>query len=176
MISNNESFLRNFPLSLCSLFCSFFAPSLPPYLSPSLSLPPSLCLPLFLLLLSRLTLVLPGSLNRDEIEVVLTHLVTTDHGEWLDEQHSQFLVLWDTAQETANAIHAWAQETGKIGDIFTVYEIYAEDDSKNETFHGLHNRCIVKALTRLQEGGRAKVSRKDGEPLDEWGVKFLETM
>lgn len=126
--------------------------------------------------LPLVAVVIPGSLNRDEIEVVLTHLVTTDHGEWLDEQHSQFLVLWDTAQETANAIHSWAQQTGKIGDIFTVYEIYAEDDSKNETFHGLHARCIVKSLTRLQEGGRAKVSRKDGKPLDEWGVKFLEIL
>ena len=115
-----------------------------------------------------------GSLNKDEIEQVLAHLITTDHGEWLDAQHSQFLVLWDTAQETANAIYSWAQKTGKIGDIYTVYDIYAEDDSTTENFHGLHPRCIVKALTRLQEGGRAKVSRAEGKPLDEWGVKFLD--
>jgi hypothetical protein len=115
-----------------------------------------------------------GSLNRDDADVVLCHLVATDHGEWLDEQHSQFLVLWETAQELANAIYSWAQKTGKIGEIYTVYDIYAEDDSADENFHGLHPRCIVKALTRLQEGERAKVSRTEGKPLDEWGVKFLD--
>ena len=92
----------------------------------------------------------------------------------MDEQHSQFLVLWETAQETSNNIYKWAQTTGKIGDIYTVYDIYAEDDSTDESFHGLHPRCTVKALTRLQEGGRAKVSRAEGKPLDEWGVKFLD--
>jgi hypothetical protein len=118
--------------------------------------------------------MLSGSLNKTEIESVLDHLITTDHGEWLDDQKSQFLVSWETAQETANSIYKWAQKTGKIGDVYTVYDIYAEDDSVGENFYGLHPRCIVKALTRLQDGNRAKVSREEGKPLDEWGVKFLE--
>ena len=92
----------------------------------------------------------------------------------MDETQTQFLVLWDTAQELANAIYRWAQDTGKIGDVYTVYDIYAEDDSANESFHGLHARCIVKALTRLQEGQRAKISRAEGKPLDEWGVLFVD--
>jgi hypothetical protein len=114
------------------------------------------------------------SLNRSEIKQVLDYLVSTDHGEWMDETQTQFLVLWDTAQELANAIYRWAQDTGKIGDVYTVYDIYAEDDSANESFHGLHARCIVKALTRLQEGQRAKISRAEGKPLDEWGVLFVD--
>ena len=114
------------------------------------------------------------SLSKQDIETVLGHLVETGHGEWLDEPgRSQFLVMWDTAQEVSNDIYAWAQNTGKVGEVYTVYDIHSEDDSAGYGFHGAHPRAIVKALAKLQEGGKAKIYRDDGKAVDEWGVKFL---
>ena len=114
------------------------------------------------------------ALSKQDIEIVLGHLVETGHGEWLDDPvRSQFLVMWDTAQQLSNQIYKWAQDTGKIGEIFTVYDIRSEDDSIGCGFHGAHPRAIVKALAKLQEGGKARVYRGEGKCVDEWGVKFL---
>jgi ESCRT-II complex subunit VPS25 len=114
------------------------------------------------------------ALSKHDIEIVLGHLVETGHGEWLDDPvRSQFLVMWDTAQQVSNEIYAWAQDTGKVGEIYTVYDIHSEDDSVGRGFHGAHPRIIVKALAKLQEGGKAKIYRDDGKSVDEWGVKFL---
>ena len=112
-------------------------------------------------------------LDPQEAEAVLEYIASKGHGEWMDAQKSQFLVMWDTAQELANAIYNWAEETGKVGEIFTVYDIHGEDDSEGQIFHGIHPRAVVKALIKLQDGGKAQISRSQGKPLDEWGVKFL---
>ena len=114
------------------------------------------------------------ALNKDERNIVLDHMVETGHGEWLDEPvRSQFLVMWDTAQQISNEIYSWAQDTGKVGEIFTVYDIHSEDDSVGRGFHHAHPRAIVKALARLQENGKAKIYRDEGKSVDEWGVKFM---
>ena len=111
-------------------------------------------------------------MSPDEIRSVLRFVTASGHGEWLDR--TQYLVLYNSAAELGTAIYAWAVDTGKIGDVYTVYDVYADDGSADQIFHQVHPRAIMKALAHLQLEGKAQISKDDAKPVDEWGVKFLE--
>ena len=112
------------------------------------------------------------ALSKQDIETILDHLVETGHGEWLDEPvRSQFLVMWDTAQQMSNDIYAWAQDTGKVGEIYTVYDIHSEDDSGGRGFHGRTRAPSSKHSPNCRRAQRRRY-RDDGKTLDDW-VKFL---
>lgn len=86
------------------------------------------------------------------------------------------LILWRTPSEWAESIYSHLQQTGQLGTILTVNELfYAEDSSSSkEEFHGLPESMWRRALKILQDRGKAQLF--DSEEVSnnlEMGIKFF---
>ena len=92
-------------------------------------------------------------------------------GEYTSNSKERVFVYWRSIQELAQAIHNWADSTGRIGSVETVLDASDDIDKKKEIFYKVPVEIVLKACAALQEVGKAQVFYSDNT--DTHGVKFF---
>ena len=92
-------------------------------------------------------------------------------GEYTSQSKERVFVYWRSIQELAQAIHNWADTTGRIGSVETVLDVCDDSDNKKEIFYKVPVEIVLKACAALQEVGKAQVFYSDNT--DTHGVKFF---
>ena len=67
----------------------------------------------------------------------------------------KFFVYWQPIQKIADAIHKWADKTGKIGSVETIMDLTDDHSVKNEIFYKMPPEIILKACEALAEVNKA---------------------
>jgi ESCRT-II complex subunit VPS25 len=125
------------------------------------------------------------ALSKEDLEVVLDHLVQRGSAEWMDgsedgpsqassstsnNHRTTLRILWRTPQELASDIYRWATTSGQLGSVVTLYELHSGEDSTGQSFSGLDEDLIRRALTILESQGKCTIFQ--GETSNEDGIKF----
>lgn len=111
------------------------------------------------------------SLSKEDIQIVLNHLVSKGSAEWMDDGHQTTLrILWRTPQELASDIYRWAKTSGQLGSVVTLYELHSGEDNTGQSFAGLDEDLIRRALAILESQGKCVIFQ--GETSNEDGIKF----
>mmetsp|Transcript_122071 Transcript_122071/g.352801 ORF Transcript_122071/g.352801 Transcript_122071/m.352801 type:complete len:180 (-) Transcript_122071:954-1493(-) len=110
----------------------------------------------------------------EDVQVVLKSLVEDGSAEWMNDQQ-QCRILWKKPPQLAAELYTWAQSSGHIGGILTVYEILnGEGDGEDETLQnmlaGIDEDVLRRGLKILE--GQGKCTIFQGETSNEDGVKF----
>ena len=66
----------------------------------------------------------------DSLEQVCAWMGTNQFGEFTSESKDRIFVYWRSIQEVAEAIHKWADDTGRIGSVETVLDLCDDDENK----------------------------------------------
>ena len=80
---------------------------------------------------------------------------TNKFADYTAESKEKVFVYWRSIQEIADAIHKWAETTGRIGSVETVLDVSDDSMNKNEIFYRMPVEIILKACAALQEVGKA---------------------
>ena len=107
----------------------------------------------------------------DSLEQVCAWMGTNQFGEFTSESKDRIFVYWRSIQEVAEAIHKWADDTGRIGSVETVLDLCDDDENKKEIFYKMPVEIVLKACASLQQVGKAQVFYSDNT--DTHGVKFF---
>lgn len=89
---------------------------------------------------------------------------------------SKFLIYWHKPAEWADLVYTHIQDTGQLGSVVTVYEVFLADEAAHCEFHGLPEAFWGRVLKPLQKAGRAAVfgAADDAAPItSETGIKFI---
>ena len=84
-------------------------------------------------------------------------------------------MLWKTLAEWADVLYEHVRETGQLGSIVTVYELFHSDETSGCAFAALPESLWRRTLQTLEATGRAKLFESEGggaNPL-ELGIKFF---
>mmetsp|Transcript_47799 Transcript_47799/g.139438 ORF Transcript_47799/g.139438 Transcript_47799/m.139438 type:complete len:207 (-) Transcript_47799:60-680(-) len=119
-------------------------------------------------------------LSAEARRTIADHLVREGAAAWADagataaapEPRQRLLVLWKSAGEWADMILRWAEDTGRMGSVETVFSLTDGDITEGEAFHGAPRELVIHALQELERRGRAKIFR--GTSTGSEGVKFLQ--
>ncbi|KAL3657719.1 hypothetical protein V7S43_017293 [Phytophthora oleae] len=159
-------------------------------------------LPLFQPLASTLfeNVKISRNMATDGRMAVVEHLIRCGHGRWEDDTRTRCRIMWKKPVEWAVEIYdfvggivccveisaenltiggvLWcdylqAKEHGMLGNVFTVYELYAGEETLGTNIHGMEPWLLREALSVLEGEGKAAVIA--GETCEEDGVKFLAT-
>ena len=110
-------------------------------------------------------------LSMDNIKKVCTWMQANRFAEFTAESQERILVYWRSLQEIAEAIHRWADNTGRIGSVETVLDLTDDSANRAEIFYQMPVELVLKACAALQEVGKAQVFYSDNT--DTHGVKFF---
>lgn len=110
-------------------------------------------------------------LSMDSLEQICTWMGSNQFGEFTSESKDRIFVYWRSIQEVAEAIHKWADETGRIGSVETVLDLCDDDENKKQIFYKMPVEIVLKACASLQQVGKAQVFYSDNT--DTHGVKFF---
>jgi len=106
------------------------------------------------------------TLSKDGVLFVLNSLAQSGHAEPIDKSKFRWHIYWHTLDEWADLIYSWADQTGQVGSVCTLYEISNTPDVE---FTGISQDVLVKALKVLESKSRAEIIEMD----DSSGVKFF---
>ncbi|WPG99758.1 Hypothetical protein R9X50_00257700 [Acrodontium crateriforme] len=117
------------------------------------------------------------SLKPSSIRDVLDHMASPAGGqkiEWLSttakgEQKDSCYVLWKSANEWAEEIHAWVDETGQKGTVLTVYELRESDAVSGKDWRDMDEGLLRRVLNVLVKRGKAQIFGQE----ESAGVKFF---
>jgi len=110
-------------------------------------------------------------LSMNDIKAVGTWMQNNKFGDFTSDSKEKIFVYWRPIQEVAQAIHTWADNTGRIGSVETIIDLTDDPANKNELFFKLPIEIVMKACSALQEVGKAQVFYSDNT--DTHGVKFF---
>ena len=110
-------------------------------------------------------------LSMENLKKVCNWMQANKFGEYTAESQERIFVYWRSLQEIAEAIHKWADNTGRIGSVETVLDLTDDDSNSGEIFYGMPVELVLKACAALQEVGKAQVFYSDNT--DTHGVKFF---
>ncbi|KUF94802.1 Vacuolar protein-sorting-associated protein 25 [Phytophthora nicotianae] len=123
-------------------------------------------LPLFQPLASTLfeNVKISRNMAQDGRMAVVEHLIRCGHGRWEDDTKTRCRIMWKKPAEWAAEIYDFvggmlAKEHGMLGNVFTVYELYAGEETLGTI--GCCTCCQAAVIA--------------GETCEEDGVKFLAT-
>eukprot|EP00669_Euglena_mutabilis_P014329 TRINITY_DN9392_c0_g1_i1.p2 TRINITY_DN9392_c0_g1~~TRINITY_DN9392_c0_g1_i1.p2 ORF type:complete len:102 (-),score=33.81 TRINITY_DN9392_c0_g1_i1:110-415(-) len=101
----------------------------------------------------------------------MQYVVDQGKGEWVDpRRRDKCTVLWLPLAGWADAIRAWATETGHTSTVCTLYELTDGDTGRGAPFEGMPRPLMVRALQLLERRGQAALLTHEG---DVEGVKLL---
>jgi ESCRT-II complex subunit VPS25 len=110
-------------------------------------------------------------LTPDAIRAVLQHFCDQGFGRWLDaRERTQCCCSWQTSSSWAAELFKYADDTGQLNAMMTVYELVEGDETRRYGFHGLAPGTCLAALQWLQQERKATLKMAD-DPA-ECGVKF----
>ena len=97
-----------------------------------------------------------------------------DHalGYWLTPD-SKFLFYRIPVEDWATAIHTWADKSGKINSIESVFSVINGDESKGEVFHGIPSEIALNAFRALEGRGKCELTFREPNDMMSCGVKFF---
>ena len=110
-------------------------------------------------------------LSMDSLKKVTTWMSANKFADFTAESHEAVFVYWRPLQEIADAIHKWADKTGRIGSVETVLDLTDDSGNRNEIFYHMPVELVLKACATLQQVGKAQVFYSDNT--DTHGVKFF---
>lgn len=110
------------------------------------------------------------SLSTQDIGIVLEYVVKVGAGEWLDDAQTTCRIFWRTPSELASDIYEWAKQSGNLNTVLTVYELHSGEDNQGQSFEGLEEELIRRALHILEGEGKCTIFQ--GETSQEDGIKF----
>ena len=100
-----------------------------------------------------------GGINRrlsmDDLKKVATWMVTNRFGDFTAASQEAIFVYWRPLQEIADAIHRWADKTGRIGSVETILDLTDDSSNRAEIFYQMPVELVLKACATLQEVGKA---------------------
>eukprot|EP00927_Polykrikos_kofoidii_P064476 TRINITY_DN59729_c0_g1_i1.p1 TRINITY_DN59729_c0_g1~~TRINITY_DN59729_c0_g1_i1.p1 ORF type:complete len:190 (+),score=31.78 TRINITY_DN59729_c0_g1_i1:129-698(+) len=121
---------------------------------------------------------LQRQLSSEGVRALAEHVVAEGVAVWLSGDgggsvtgSSRLLILWRSANEWADLILKWAESTGRIGSVETIFSLSEGESTEDEAFHGAPHELIMVALEELARRGRATIFR--GQQTASQGVKFL---
>ena len=110
-------------------------------------------------------------LSMESLTQICDWMEANKFGEYTSQSKERVFVYWRSIQELAQAIHNWADTTGRIGSVETVLDVCDDSDNKKEIFYKVPVEIVLKACAALQEVGKAQVFYSDNT--DTHGVKFF---
>ncbi|ETO15592.1 hypothetical protein RFI_21771 [Reticulomyxa filosa] len=112
-------------------------------------------------------------LKVNDLRSILDHMSKNGYGNWDDSEKTVFSCSWKKLGTWANSIYQWAVKEGQIGKILTLFDLHSGDAASHTEFHGMDAKLLLRVLNVLEEQGKARVY-KDGDVVDEFGVRFYE--
>ncbi|KIY46655.1 ESCRT-II complex, vps25 subunit [Fistulina hepatica ATCC 64428] len=108
-------------------------------------------------------------LQSDYLSQIMAHLVARSQATYdPPNQTHTILLFWRTPEEWADVLYQWADTTGQLNTILTLYEI--TDPPVSSPLSGIPMSLLRHAITILTKSGRAQIiGVADGE-----GVRFLQ--
>ena len=110
-------------------------------------------------------------LSMDSLGKVAEWMQSNKFGEFTAESRESIFVYWRSLQEVAQAIHRWADNTGRIGSVEVILDLTDDSANRNEIFYQMPVEIVLRACAALQEVGKAQVFYSDST--DTHGVKFF---
>eukprot|EP00752_Nemacystus_decipiens_P002115 g2019.t1 len=110
-------------------------------------------------------------LSGEGARAVVDELIRTGHAEWNDVGKSMVTLMWHSAEEIAAKLFDFVRKHDMVGSVFTVYELHQGDDVLGTDFFGMDEGLFRKALSVLENQGRAVIFK--GATSEEDGVKFV---
>lgn len=111
-------------------------------------------------------------LSAEGVSTVIQYLIQQGHAEWEDGlQHTRLRIILKSPQSLAADVYNWAETTGSIGTVFTIYELHASEEFADTVFHGADPQMLRRALQHLETTRRCVIIH--GSTSEEDGVKFL---
>ena len=74
-------------------------------------------------------------LSMDSLKKVVTWMTTNRFADFTSESQEAIFVYWRSLQEIADAIHRWADNTGRIGSVETVLDLTDDTGNRTEIFY-----------------------------------------
>jgi len=112
-------------------------------------------------------------LSDEHVQVVMNDFVQHGHGEWMDSPaNAQCRILWRKPDQLAADLYQWADSTGLLGSVCTLYELHSGEDVHGTSFQGADEELLRRALTILEEQGKCTVFK--GETSSEDGIKWFK--
>ncbi|CAM9464990.1 unnamed protein product [Phaeothamnion confervicola] len=102
---------------------------------------------------------------------VAQELIRGGHAEWQDASKTRMVLFFQSPAETASKLYEWVRKQGRIGEVFTVYELHQGDEMEGTDFFGTDEAVFRKALAVLERDGKAELFQ--GATSEEDGVKFF---
>merc|ERR1711973_78925 len=113
-------------------------------------------------------------LPAEGINIVLEELQKKGNLEWEDKRKQRCYIMWRTPDEWSTLIFKWVQENGMTDTVCTLFELREGDDTAKEEFHGLDMWTLKKALSVLEQKGKAQMFEAPEATDDSGlGVKFF---
>ena len=110
-------------------------------------------------------------LSMDDLKSVASWMTTNRFADFTAASQEAMFVYWRPLQEIADAIHKWADKTGRIGSVETVLDLTDDSSNRTEIFYQMPVELVLKACATLQEVDKAQVFYSDNT--DTHGVKFF---
>ena len=107
----------------------------------------------------------------DSLKKVCSWMQQNKFGEFTAESQEAIFVYWRSLQEIADAIHRWADSTGRMGSVETVLDLTDDSANRDQIFYQMPVEVVLRACASLQEVGKAQVFYSDNT--DTHGVKFF---
>lgn len=108
-------------------------------------------------------------LPSEAVLLILEELGKSGNASPLDKSKQRWLVYWHTLEEWGDIIYNWAQESGFIGSVCTLFELTQGEDTTDQEFHGLDTEVLIRSLRMLENARKAELILFD----DNQGVKFF---
>lgn len=106
----------------------------------------------------------------EEVMQVVEDFVQHGHGEWEDGNKTRCRILWRKPEQLAADIYHWAEQSGHIGSVCTVYELHSGEDVNGLSFQGVDEELLRRALAILEDSGKCAIFK--GDTSEEDGIKF----
>ncbi|KAL0583070.1 hypothetical protein ABG067_007037 [Albugo candida] len=102
---------------------------------------------------------------------IIEYLIQCGNAIWEDASETRCRLIWKKPAEWAAELYDFVKDRGMLGKIYTVYELYAGEETLGSQFHGMEPWSLRDALKILEEHG--KVVLISGTTCEEDGVKFI---
>lgn len=110
------------------------------------------------------------ALSPDAIRTVLDFAFNQGYGFWQDNNKTNCTISWKSFATWGDMLFRFADSTGQLGTVFTLYELSEGDEMKKQEFYGVSPSVLLQACKTLVSSGKATLLA--GESASDTGVKF----
>ncbi len=110
-------------------------------------------------------------LSSEGIDLVVSYLIEKGNAEWEDVSKSSLFIYFKSLAVLADELYAWADKTGLINNVVTVFELHSGEEHTNTGLEGVDAAVVRKVLETLEK--KNKCIYIQGSTPEEDGVKFI---